>query len=73
MISHEGIIKGSFKGFRNRNTTFEFTDRSVWRQNEYKYCYHYAYRPRASVLNENGRLYLKVDGMSEQVEVKRLK
>lgn len=73
MLVHEGTIKGSFKGFRNRSTIFEFTDRTVWKQNEYKYWYHYAYRPRASIINEYGRLFLKVDGLSEKVEVKRLR
>jgi hypothetical protein len=43
-IVEEGQLKGSFKGFKNRDTVFEFNaGRGKWRQNEYKYHYHYAY------------------------------
>jgi hypothetical protein len=72
-VIYEGTIKGAFKGFKNRDTTFEFNNGSIWQQNEYKYHYHYAYRPEAKVIDRNGRYYIEVEGVSESVEVKRIK
>lgn len=69
----QGDIKGKFQGFINRDTIFEFTNGSIWKQNEYKYIYHYAYRPEATILNQGGAYYLKVEGMSDTVQVKRIK
>ncbi|WP_346837025.1 hypothetical protein [Microbulbifer sp. SAOS-129_SWC] len=71
-IVEEGQLKGSFKGFKNRETVFEFYAGKTWKQNEYKYHYHYAYMPRAKVINEGGRYYLEVEGTNEKVEVKRV-
>ena len=72
-IVEEGRLKGQFKGFHNRETTFHFQGGSAWQQNEYKYHYHYAYMPDAKVVNEGGRYLLYVDGIDEPVEVKRLR
>lgn len=67
----EGYLKGAFKGFRNRESIFEFVGQSrTWRQAEYKYLYHYAYRPAAMVIQDGGRLLLRVEGLSETVEVR---
>jgi len=72
MIVAEGQLKGSFKGFKNRNTIFEFRGGGgTWKQNEYKYHYHYAYSPKAKVVEEGGRYILYIDGMNESVEVKK--
>jgi len=49
MLIEEGQLKGSFKGFKNRDVIFEFYGGHKWRQAEYKYYYHYAYMPRAKV------------------------
>lgn len=69
MVFFEGQLKGSFKGFKNRDTIFEFYGGQKWRQTEYKYHYHYAYMPRAKIVQEGGRYILHVDGMDDTVEV----
>ena len=71
MVIEQGQLKGSFRGFRNRDTVFAFTNGHRWKQGEYKYVYHYAYRPQARVVQEGGRYLLHVEGMSESVEVRR--
>ncbi len=73
MVVIEGQLKGSFKGFKNRDTIFEFSSGAPkkWKQAEYKYLYHYAYMPRAKVIQEGGRYMLHVDGISDSVEVRQ--
>ena len=71
MVIEEGQLKGAFKGFKNRDTVFEFYGGRKWRQAEYKYHYHYAYMPRAKVIQDGGRHILHVEGMTESVEVRR--
>ena len=44
----------------------------VWQQSEYRYEYHYAYRPDARVTQEEGRCFLHVDGMSAPIPVTRV-
>jgi len=72
-VVQEGQLKGAFRGFKNKQTTFEFHGGGIWQQNEYKYHYHYAYMPQAKVLDDGGRHILYVDGISEPVEVKRIR
>lgn len=72
-IVQEGRLKGAFKGFKNRDTVFEFYGGGVWRQNEYKYHYHYAYMPDAKVIDEGGWYRLYVDGIDDGVEVRRVR
>jgi len=73
VVIEDGQIKGSFKGFYNMDTFFEFHSGGKWRQKEYKYYYHYAYMPRAKIVDRNGRYYLEVDGMNDCVEVVRIR
>lgn len=70
MIVVDGQLKGSFEGFKNRDTVFEFHGGRKWCQAEYRYNYHYAYMPRAKVIQEGGRYMLHVDDMSDAVEVR---
>lgn len=70
-IIEEGQLKGAFKGFKDRDTIFEFYGGRKWKQNEYKYSYHYSYMPQAKVVSENGNDYLVVEGMLDKVLVKR--
>lgn len=72
-VVEEGQLKGSFRGFKNRDTVFEFHGGHTWRQKEYKYNYHYAYMPRAKVVDDHGGYRLEVDGMSDSVEVVRVR
>jgi len=69
----EGQLKGAFKGFKDRETVFEFFGGGKWRQNEYKYHYHYSYMPRAKVIDRGGASYLQVDGLDESVQVVRVR
>ena len=70
-VIEEGQLKGHFRGFRNRETVFEFRNGHKWRQNEYKYHYHYAYMPNAKVIDDNGIFELEVEGTDDEVPVVR--
>lgn len=61
-------IDGSWRGWSG-DTLVQLTDGSVWRQDEYHYEYHYAYRPQATIAN--GKML--VDGMARAVRVRRLR
>lgn len=60
-------VDGSWRGWSG-DTIVQMTDGSIWRQDEYQYEYHYAYRPTATITN--GRML--VEGMSRAVLVRRL-
>jgi hypothetical protein len=70
-IIEKGQLKGAFRGFKNRDTIFQFYGGGKWRQKEYKYNYRYSYMPRAQVVLEGGRYILEVEGMNDWVEVVR--
>jgi hypothetical protein len=69
----EGAIVSDFRGFKNRDTLFKFGNGHVYRQNEYRYAYHYAYRPTAWVIDGRNGVELHVEGMDESVSVKRVR
>src|ERR1700759_4402681 len=48
-VLEDGIIVSDFDGF-DGDSKFEFGNGHVWKQDEYKYNYHYAYRPRAVIV-----------------------
>ncbi len=60
-------IEGSWTGWSG-DTVVALTDGSVWRQTEYHYEYHYAYRPRVTI--SGGKMI--VEGMSRPISVQRL-
>lgn len=60
-------VEGSWSGW-DGETIVELTDGSVWRQDEYHYEYHYAYRPEVTVANGK----MQVRGMSRAIRVRRL-
>jgi hypothetical protein len=68
----EGVIISEFSGF-NGESVFEFNNGQRWQQAEYKYSYHYAYRPEAVVIDGNEGMVLTVDGMDETVRVRRVR
>lgn len=72
MIIEQGQLKGAFKGFKNRDTVFEFYGGYKYRQDEYKYLYHYAYMPRAKVVQEGGGYRLYIEGVNESVQVRKI-
>jgi hypothetical protein len=68
----EGVIVSDFSGF-DGNSEFEFNNGQIWKQAQYKYAYHYAYRPEAVVTDGRDGPVLKVEGMDETVRVRRIK
>ncbi len=71
-IAVEGTIVSDFSGF-NGKSIFEFSNGQIWRQAEYKYSYHYAYRPTGIVVNGVNGNELSVEGMSDTVRVDRIR
>ena len=60
-------VQGSWRGWSGE-TIVELTDGSVWRQDEYHYEYHYAYRPKVEIKNNK----MTVAGMRKAIRVRRL-
>jgi len=60
-------IDGSWSGWSG-DTIVQLTDGSVWRQAEYHYEYHYAYRPKVEISGDK----MSVAGMRRAVRVRRL-
>ena len=60
-------IDGAWEGWSG-DTIVQLTDGSVWRQDEYLYEYHYAYRPKVEILGSK----MLVAGMQRAVRVRRL-
>jgi len=60
-------VDGSWSGW-DGDTIVQLTDGSVWRQDEYYYEYHYAYRPAVEL--SSGKMQVK--GMRRSVRVRRL-
>lgn len=69
-VLEQGTIVSDFNGF-DGSSRFEFQNGHVWQQAEYKYSYHYAYRPNAMVVSGVTGVILYVEGMSETVQVRR--
>jgi hypothetical protein len=70
-ILDEGVIVSDFEGFSDASR-FEFQGGTIWEQAEYRYSYHYAYRPSAMVVEGVNGTVLYVDGMAECVRVRRV-
>jgi hypothetical protein len=63
--------KRAFRGFK-RDMLFNLTNGTHWLQAEYKYWYHYAYRPQVEIVRDGGGLYLRLAGRDEAVLVRQL-
>ena len=70
-VVEEGAIISEFNGF-DGSSRFHFESGRIWEQAEYKYSYHYAYRPHAIVVDWVDGIMLHVDGMNESVRVRRV-
>lgn len=70
-LLEEGTIISDFNGF-DGGARFSFSNGRTWEQAEYKYCYHYAYRPEAVVVDGINGVVLNVAGMTEIVRVRRV-
>lgn len=62
-VIYKGKIESDFNGFDD-NTVFKMSNGMYWVQSQYRYWYHYAYRPDATISEENGRYILTVAGQS---------
>lgn len=71
-IIAEGVITSDFRGFSQVGTQFELQQGGAWEQAEYKYAYHYAYRPEAVVIEGVNGTELHVSGMDSPVRVRRI-
>ena len=72
-VISKGTIKGKFKGFKNSSTIFEFTDGQKWRQSEAKFLNHFAVNPEVEIIQKDGKYYMEVRGVSQAIEVRRIK
>lgn len=70
-IVRRSAINGEFTGFGD-GILFRFVDGTTWVQAQYKYWYHYAYRPKATILRKDGLRYIQVDEKSEVVPVRQV-
>lgn len=61
------FVDGSWSGW-NGDTIVQLTDGSVWRQDEYHYEYHYAYRPEVTI--EKGRMTVR--GTRKAIRVRQV-
>jgi len=70
-IVHRAYIESEFTGF-DEDALFHLSNGTYWLQAEYKYWYHYAYRPQVEIYRVSGRFYLRLVGRQESVAVEQL-
>lgn len=68
----ESKIDGDFEGFDEDNV-YKLNNGQIWIQTESRYYYYYAYMHDVIIFESNGRYYMKVDGVSDAVEVEQLR
>jgi len=68
----ESFIEGEFTGW-DGETIFRLTNGQIWQQSSYAYMYHYAYRPKVLIYKSRNIYKMKVDGVSQTINVRRLK
>ena len=68
----ESNIEGTFEGW-DGETIFRLTNGQIWQQASYAYLYHYAYRPRVLIYRSGGGFKMKVDGVSSEIFVRRVR
>jgi hypothetical protein len=60
-VVYQGKIDGDFDGFDDE-VLFKMKNGTYWLQTQYKYWYHYAFSPDATITEENGQYLLAVAG-----------
>jgi len=68
----ESRIDGTFEGW-DGDTIFKLINGQIWQQAEYAYTYHYAYRPEVLIYRSGSGYKMKVEGVSREIRVKRLR
>lgn len=68
----ESQIDGEFEGW-DGDTIFKLMNGQIWQQVEYSYAYSYAYMPDVLIYPSGSGYKMKVEGMDEAIEVRRLR
>ena len=68
----ETKIDGEFNGW-DGETIFKMRNGTIWQQVSYAYKYRYAYSPDVLIYSKDGSTYMRVEGMDDEIRVKRLK
>lgn len=68
----ESQIDGDFEGWEGE-TIVKLMNGQIWQQSEYYYTYHYAFMPKVLVYKSGAGYKMKVDGVSKEIGVVRLK
>jgi hypothetical protein len=68
----ETQIDDDFEGWEGE-TIFKMRNGQIWQQSSYAYTYHYAYAPKVLIYRAGGVYKMKVDGVSGEISVRRLK
>jgi len=68
----ESRIEGDFEGW-DGDTVFRLQNGQIWQQAGYAYRYHYAYAPRVTIIPVGGGHEMIVDGVSQRIQVMRLR
>jgi len=68
----ESQIDGDFEGWEGE-TIVKLTNGQIWRQSEYHYNYHYAFRPNVTIFKTGSGYKMMVDGTDRAVGVTKLK
>lgn len=65
-------IDREFEGW-DGETIFKMMDGSIWQQSSYAYTYHYAYCPEVIIYNKSGTTYMKVEGVNDEIQVRKIR
>lgn len=68
----ESRIDGTFEGW-DGDTVFKLINGQIWQQTQYSYTYHYAYRPEVLIYRSGSGYKMKVNGVNQEIGVKRIK
>ncbi|NDH67699.1 MAG: hypothetical protein EBY22_07305 [Gammaproteobacteria bacterium] len=68
----ESQIEGDFNGW-DGETIFKLTNGQIWQQSSYAYTYSYKYRPKVMIVNTRGSFRMQVEGISQSINVTRLR
>ena len=68
----ESQIDGEFTGWSG-DTIFKLRNGQIWQQSSYAYSYRYAYAPKVLIYSSGAGYKMKVDGVSSEISVQRLK
>lgn len=68
----ESRIDGAFEGW-DGETIFKLQNGQIWQQARYSYAYHYAYSPKVLIYKVAAGWKMKVEGVTKEIFVERLK